>query len=286
METLRELDVLRAASLRTTLRADQRAEDDTADAAEATSDGLGTLEVRFSPYGVWYEIDSWFEGQFLERTVKGAFKKTMSENRNVVTLFNHGMDFHIGDKVLGAITDLREDDDSAVLEANLFDTSYNRDLAPGLRAGTYGSSFMFRVIQDEWNDEPGTSEWNPKGLPERTIKEVRLYEAGPVTFPANPDATAGLRSVRSMTDEYYELLRSREPQRVEALRSRVTELRTRSGREAVQSTPDEEPVDTLISERAAESPEGPDSIHPTGLSPAQRARALRELAHPFLKETG
>lgn len=285
METLRELDVLRAASLRTTLRADQRAEDD--DTVEATSDGLGTLEVRFSPYGVWYEIDSWYEGTFLERTVKGAFKKTMSENRNVVTLFNHGMDFHIGDKVLGAITDLREDDDSAVLEANLFDTSYNRDLAPGLRAGTYGSSFMFRVILDEWNDDPGTSEYNPKGLPERTIKEVRLFEAGPVTFPANPDATAGLRSVRSMTDEYYELLRSRDPQRVESLRSRVTELRTRSERGAVQPTPDEEKPDTSTSERAAEIPEGPDEaqIHPTGLSPAQRARALRELAHPFLKET-
>jgi len=285
METLRELDVLRAASLRTTLRADQRAEDDAAE--DMTSGGLGIMEVRFSPFNMWYEIDSWYEGKFLERTVKGAFKKTMSENRNnVVSLFNHGMDFSIGDKVLCDVTDLREDDDSAVLEGELFDTSYNRDLAPALRKKAYGSSFMFRVILDEWNDEPGVSDWNPKGLPERTIKEVRLFEAGPVTFPANPNATAGLRSVRSMTDEYYELLRSRDPQRVEQLRSRVTELRTRSERGAVQPTPDEEPVDTLREERAAESPEGPDAveaqIHPTGLSPAQRARELRELLDPFL----
>lgn len=268
METLRDLDLVRAASLRVGLRTEQRAEDDT--------DGLGIMEVRFSPFGVWYEIDSWYEGLFFERTVKGAFAKTMRESRDsVVSLFNHGMDFHIGDKVLCSVSDLREDDDSAVLEGPLFDTSYNRDLLPALRAGAYGSSFMFRVIRDEWNDDPGTSEWNPRGIPERTIKEVRLFEAGPVTFPANPDATAGMRS---MTDEYYELLRSRDPQRVETLRSRVMELRT--------SKTDAVPRDTSVDD-AATTPEAPDTVtdvHPTGLSPAQRARALREMRNPFLKE--
>jgi hypothetical protein len=31
-------------------------------------------------------------------------------------------------------------------------------------------------------------------LPERTIKELRLFEFGPVTFPAYQSATAGVRS--------------------------------------------------------------------------------------------
>lgn len=283
METLRDLDLVRAANLRITVRADEPTDD-----TEATSDGLGIMVVRFSPFETWYEISSWYEGEFLERTVKGAFAKTMRESRDsVVSLFNHGYDFNIGDKVLGSVTDLREDDDSAVLEADLFDTSYNRDLVPGIRAGAYGSSFMFRVIRDEWNDEPGVSDWNPRGIPERTIKEVRLFEAGPVTFPANPDATAGMRSVRSMTDAYYESLRARDPQRVETLRSRIAELRTSRTDAAPPSV--DEARDTSDIDAAALSTDAPNPaetvVHPAGLTPAQRARALRELANPFLKES-
>ena len=33
---------------------------------------------------------------------------------------------------------------------------------------------------------------NPKGLPERTILEARVYEFGPVNFPAYSDATSQL----------------------------------------------------------------------------------------------
>lgn len=284
METLRDLDLVRAAPMRVDFRVpEQRADDEP---AEATDDTLGVMVVRFSIFDVWYEIDSWYEGLFLERTARGAFTKTMREQRdNVVSLFNHGMDFNIGDKVLGRVSDLREDDDAAVLEAPLFDTSYNRDLLPGIRSGAYGSSFMFRVIRDEWNDDPGVSDWNPRGIPERTIKEVRLFEAGPVTFPANPDATAGMRS---MTDAYYETLRSRDPQRVELLRSRVLELRTPKA-DAVPASVDEA-RDTSAEGAAniptdAPNPADEAAVHPTGLSPAQRARALRELANPFLKET-
>jgi hypothetical protein len=86
---------------------------------------------------------------------------------------------------------------------NLFDTSYNRDLLPGFKTGQYGSSHRFRVIpdKDHWNERPERSERNPNGLPERTIREMSIHELGPVTFPANPNATAGVRSV-SLTDEW------------------------------------------------------------------------------------
>ena len=60
--------------------------------------------------------------------------------------------------------DLRGDDIGVYYQVPLLDTSYNRDLLPGLAAGGYGSSFMFRVIQDAWNDEPGVSDHNPKGM--------------------------------------------------------------------------------------------------------------------------
>lgn len=255
METLRDLDVVRAAAPRCELRADG-----TSDAGS----GMPTMVVRFSVFDTWYEISSWWEGEFLERTVRGAFKKTIKENRsNVKVLYDHGYDFQIGNKVLGAIDDLREDSDTPVGEVPLFDTTYNRDLLPGLEAGVYGSSFRFRVMRDEWNKEPGASDHNPKGLPERTVKEVRLFEFGPVTWPANPDATAG---VRSMTDDYYERVRSRNPQHYDVLLSRARALRTPDVDAAHKgtSTDGAAPVPT----------DAPALRHPNGLTPGQRRDRL------------
>ena len=216
METLRDLDIVRALDADVALWREDG--DDEADTA------MPTMRIRFSPFDTWYEINSWFEGRFMERTVKGAFRKTIRESADrVKVLFNHGMDFHVGDKVLGVPSRIWEAKDSATGDVPLLDTSYTRDLLPGIEAGAYGSSFMFRVIKDEWDDEPDKSDYNPDGLPERTIREVRLFEFGPVTFPANPAATAGLRS---MTDEYYQRMRDRDPSRVEALAARVRTIRT------------------------------------------------------------
>jgi HK97 family phage prohead protease len=254
METLRDLDVVRAVAPEAT---EVRAADD--------GGGLPVLVSRFSPFGTWYEIDSYFEGRFLERTTKGSFRKTIRENRaNIKVLYDHGMDYQIGNKVLGPIDDLREEADTAIGEVPLFDTSYNRDLLPGLEAGVYGSSFRFRVIRDEWNDEPGRSDHNPDGIPERTIKEVRLFEFGPVTFPANPDATAG---VRSLTDSYYERVRSRDPQRVEDLLCRARALRTPEAGAALLGTP---------ADGAATTTDAPADAT-RGLSPDHRAALLRGL---------
>ncbi|MFG1803337.1 HK97 family phage prohead protease [Micromonospora carbonacea] len=121
---------------------------DSSPSASTAENGMPVMEVRFSPFGEWYEINSYFEGRFLERTVPGAFKATINAQRQadgssgVKVLFNHGMDFMIGDKVLGKASDLREGSQSPETLVPLFDTSYNRDLIEGLRAGVYGSSFM------------------------------------------------------------------------------------------------------------------------------------------------
>lgn len=257
MDTLRDLDIVRAVPPSAVLRAES-----------AATDSMPTMTVRFSQFDTWYEIDSVWEGKFLERTVMGAFKKTISENRqNVKVLFDHGYDPTVGNKVLGPIAELREDSEGPVGEVPLFDTSYNRDLLPGLEAKVYGSSFRFRVIRDEWNDAPGRSEYNPDGIPERTIKEVRLFEFGPVTFPANPDSTAG---VRSQTDNYYEHLRSRDPKRVDDLLARTRSLRTLPTDAASLSTS----VDS-----AASIPNLAPVNTTRGLSASARSRVL---ALPFL----
>ena len=152
----------------------------------------------------------------------------------------------------------------------MFDTAYNRELIPGLEAGVYGSSFRFRVVQEQWNDEPGVSDHNPKGLPERTITEVRLFEQGPVTFPASPTATAG---VRSLTDQFYEGLRSRNPQQYDDMLARARAIRTPEREAAAASTAPERGA-------APATPDEPASGHSGGYSARQR----RALIHPFLKE--
>ena len=226
------LDVVRALGDGTELRHD--GEDD--------ADGLGTLVLRFSQFNTWYEVDSLWEGLFLERTLPGSFKRTIREDRGGMrVLFDHGMDFQLGNKVLGPIQDLREDPDSPVGEVPLFDTSYNRDLLPGLQAGVYGSSMRMRVLTEKWNDEPDASDYNPKGIPERTIQRVKVMEFGPVTFPANPEATAemasaGVRSIRSMTDEFYERLRHRdEPAFAAAVRAAAVSRPDFTGRPDARS---------------------------------------------------
>lgn len=161
---------------------------------------MPTLVGHFAVFDRWTEIDSLYEGRFLERISPGAFRKTMQENRRGMrVLFNHGRDPQIGDKVLGPIRELREEDEGAYYEVPLLDTSYNRDLLPGLEAGLYGASFRFKVMREEIVDQPEPSEHNPSGLPERTIKEAMLREFGPVTWPAYADASAG---IRSLTDEF------------------------------------------------------------------------------------
>lgn len=198
----------------------------------AAGDGanMPTLHGYFLRFNEWTEIDSLFEGRFMERIAPGAAEKTLRQRGDdIKILFNHGRDPQIGEKALTKPS-LREDDEGVHYEGELFDTSYNRDLIPGLEAGQYGASFKFRVIAEEINEEPERSDENPDGIPERTITEIKLYEGGPVTFPAYEGATAGLRS-RSLTDEFIgggleaeiERWLERNPERAQVLLKRLTD---------------------------------------------------------------
>lgn len=232
--------------------------------------GLGLMDVRFSPFETWYRVSSWWEGDFMERTVKGAFKRTFAAHRaatnvdahNIKTMFNHGMDMYVDQKLLGDIDDIAEDKDSARSTVWLWDTSYNRDLLPGLRSGAYGSSFMFRIVKEEWDEEPGKSSHNPDGIPERTIREARVFEAGPVTWPASPTASAGMRCL-SATDQYYDHLARRDPKRVDGMRAQRIALRDAG----------------LIPGLAAATPDDSRQAHSTGIT----ARERRERIYPYLK---
>ena len=163
--------------------------------------GPGTLIGYLAVFNQWSEINSAHEGHFMERLTPGAFNRTLAAGRGKVKVtFNHGKDPSMGDKVLGIPTVLEPDAHGVRYEVPLFDTSYNRDLAPGLKAGAYGSSFRFNVHAEDFNRRAKASDYNPKGLPERTVRDLHMPEFGPVTFPAYEGASAGMRS---LTDRFY-----------------------------------------------------------------------------------
>ncbi len=253
------LEVVRMARQAATLRTE-----------DATDDTLGKLEVRFSKFGQWYEINSVWEGHFLERVMPGAFTKTIADNAGRIrALFNHGFDPSVGQKVLGPVVGLREDSDSPVMEVDLLDTSYNRDLLPGLRRGLYGSSMRMRVKEDRWDKSPGRSKHNPEGIPERSVIQAAVDEAGPVTFPANPGSTSAMRSG---TDAYYEQLRTIDPGRVDELERSLRTLPHDAAPERTAEDRSSEPA-----EAATTPPTGPANDHPSGLSAGERRQRMNQL---------
>jgi len=207
--------------------------------------GMPTLHGHFAVFNRWAEIDSWTEGHFLERIAPGAFKKTFREQKPKV-LFQHGGDPQVGDKPLGTIESLSEDDVGAAYEVRMLDTAYNRELLPGLEAGLYGASFRFKVMREEMVDDPVTSDDNPRALPERTIREAKVMEFGPVTFPAYDGATAGMRS---MTDEFLFMNILNDPDR---LRRLVEYMPRESGttEETEYHVEDDAPPETRRAERS------------------------------------
>ncbi len=145
-------------------------------------------------------IDSVVEGQYIERVAPGAFARTIDRNRSRLrVIYDHGQDPRFGRHPLGPIQELKEDERGVYYEVPLLDTSYNRDLIPGLRAGVYGASYRFRPLKVQRTQPSKPSETNPDVWEERTITELEMVEFGPTPFPIYAGTTAG---VRSMTDEY------------------------------------------------------------------------------------
>ncbi len=108
-------------------------------------------------------------------------------------IYRHGRDPQLGFRSLGPLTVLQEDHRGVYYEAPLADDADVRSLVPGLRAGIYGSSFAFQVLDEHLVKSPGSSEHNPAGLPELTILDVRISELGPTYRPAYPQTSAGIR---------------------------------------------------------------------------------------------
>jgi HK97 family phage major capsid protein len=135
----------------------------------------------------------------MERFSRSAYKRSMT-NQKPKILFQHGKDPEIGEKPIATTDEVGEDATSPFVRGQILD-GVPELVRSGLRADppVYGASHRFSVVQETWDDKPIGGAHNPQKLPERTITEARLYELGPVTWPAYAGASVALRS---MTDEY------------------------------------------------------------------------------------
>jgi HK97 family phage prohead protease len=157
----------------------------------ASDDGF-TLEGYGAVFNSPTEINSW-EGNFEERIAPGAFAKTLQERKPVVQ-FDHGHDIATGSVPIAAIEDIREDKRGLFVRARMFDNPRVEPIRQAIAGGAIdGMSFRFRVTREEWDDS------GP--LPVRTIKELDLFELGPVVFPAYESTSVGVRSLLAELDE-------------------------------------------------------------------------------------
>ena len=225
------------------------------------------MHGHFSVFNTWSEINSLFEGDFMEQFAPGSFKRTINNNRDGMrAIFQHGRDPQVADKPLGSIDVLKEDGTGPYFEVGLLDAAYVRDLVlPGLRAGLYGVSFRFRVIRENINEEPAVSDHNPKGLPERVVQEVEVREFGPVTYPAYPEADI---AVRSMTDE---LMLGQPGELMRCLSERVSE-RLADELRTMQDKHEKSVVDS--------TEHGHDGARPEGHRPGVEKRPARDYLDP------
>lgn len=129
--------------------------------------------------GGWMPADT----MFLRR---GTFKKSLAERFGEVRpLFNHGHDPTIGEKPLGKPDVIREDSYGLWTETPLLDTSWNDDIIELLKAGAIdGMSLTWETLEWDFIDDDAVE-----------VTQGRLFEYGPVTFPAGQGTSATLASV-------------------------------------------------------------------------------------------
>ena len=232
-----------------------------------------------SVYGQTTTIHGFFS-EWDEEVAKGAWAKTITEDgADIRSMFNHDTNWLLGRTTSDTLR--LEDRDEGLwyeVDINPDDVNAMSVHAKVERGDVTGSSVWFRVIRQEWT-EPDDS--NDLERPLRTILEARLFETGPVVFPAFPQTSAGTRSLDGVlraagvtnptrrAELASDLLA--DPDGVEA---RITELFARR--------PD---LRDSVCQTAADTPSGADPSAPADGPPARSSRPHLTIARKRLELT-
>ncbi len=149
----------------------------------ATDDEKPMLVGYASKYGNWYRV-----GDFEERIAAGAFDEVLRDkDTDVVASMNHDVNFAFARQSAGTLR-LKSNSVGLQYEADITDDDGRKVHAKVTNGTIQGSSFMFADVDDVWEFKDGDP-------PRRTITRVgKLYELGPVVWPANTAATVKARA--------------------------------------------------------------------------------------------
>ena len=131
---------------------------------------------------------------FREKIAKGAFAESIKKD-DIRALWNHDPNYVLGRNKSGTLA-LEEDDKGLKIEVTPPDTQWARDLLVSIeRKDVTQMSFGFEVEKDEWDrsDEKNVI---------RTLLKSRLSDVSPVTFPAYPQTSVGVRSTEEVYNEF------------------------------------------------------------------------------------
>lgn len=161
--------------------------------AEVRASGEGR---KLNGYAAVFNTEAVIWGLWREEVAPGAYAKTIKE-ADIRALWNHDTNIVLGRNKAGTL-ELAEDDKGLRVEIDPPDNEWGRPVVDAVQRGDVtGMSIAFRVIKEEWYKPPKDS----KELPKRTIKEAKLYEVSPVTFPAFESTSISARSVALVKTE-------------------------------------------------------------------------------------
>lgn len=132
----------------------------------------------------------------IERIDPGAFDRALAERDDVRGLVNHQPDNILGRTTAGTMR-LEKRSEGLWYEIDLPATQTGTDISVSVERGDVtGSSFSFGILEQRWDETPDTVI--------RTLMSVRLYDVGPVTFPAYEGTTAAMRADEGAGDALLE----------------------------------------------------------------------------------
>jgi len=132
------------------------------------------------------EYELWTD--FVERIMPGAFDRAIKEADDTRALFNHDPNMLLGRTSAGTLT-LESTSKGLGYAITPAETQVAADVIIHIERGDLsGSSFAFEVTDEEIRKE--------NGIDIREIQSVKLYDVGPVTYPAYEATEADVRSLQ------------------------------------------------------------------------------------------
>jgi hypothetical protein len=134
---------------------------------------------------------------FTESIAPGAFKACLERGDDVRALFNHDPNFVLGrnPKTLS----MNEDGTGLLVRISPPDTQLGRDMVVSIGRGDISQmSFAF------WSEKEEMDDSEDREKPHFTIKQAKLFDVSPVTFPAYPTTDIGVDRARGVTKEEFE----------------------------------------------------------------------------------